>query len=81
MSGTPQQNEIAERRNHMLLDMMDVCLLIPHYLSACGGKALKTTGYILNQVPSKFVLKTPYELCHRRNLVFVTSMFGAIRWK
>ena len=26
------------------------------------GKALKTTTYILNQVPSKFVPKTLYEL-------------------
>ena len=26
------------------------------------GEALKIASYILNQVPSKFVLKTPYEL-------------------
>ena len=26
------------------------------------GEALKTTAYILNQVPSKYVPKTPYEL-------------------
>ena len=36
--GTPQQNGIAERRNHTLLDLCDVCLLIPHYLNSCGVK-------------------------------------------
>ena len=62
MLGTPQQNGIAEMRNHTLLDMVR-CMLInsslPEFL---WGKALKTTAYILNQVPSKFVPKTPYEL-------------------
>ena len=27
------------------------------------GEALRTAAYFLNQVPSKSVLKTPYELC------------------
>ena len=39
----------------------DVCLLIHHYLSSCGGETLKTTAYIVNQVPSKSASKTPYE--------------------
>ena len=33
--------------------------LLPEFL---WGEALKTTAYILNQVPSKSVPKTPYEL-------------------
>ena len=33
--------------------------LLPEFL---WGEASKTVVYILNQVPSKFVLKTPYEL-------------------
>ena len=45
------------------------------------GEALKTTTYILNQVPSKPIPKTPYELWSQRSLVFVTSMFEATRWK
>ena len=61
MSGTPQQNGIVERRNHMLLDMVR-CMLVssslPEFLWA---EALKTATYILNQVPSKSVSKTPYE--------------------
>ncbi|KAL6316403.1 hypothetical protein AAG906_018106 [Vitis piasezkii] len=62
MPGTPQQNGIAERRNHTLLDMVR-CMLsnssLPEFL---WGEALRTATYILNQVPSKYVPKTPYEL-------------------
>ena len=62
MSGTPQQNGVAERRNRTLLDMVR-CMLsnssLPEFL---WGEALRTAAYILNQVPSKSVPKTPYEL-------------------
>ena len=60
--GTPQQNRIGERRNRTLLDMVQ-CMLInsslPEFL---WGEALKTTAYILNQVSSKSIPKTPYEI-------------------
>ena len=62
MFGTPQQNGIVERRNHTLLDMVQCMLvnsLLPEFLR---DKSLKTATYILNQVPSKFVPKTPFEL-------------------
>ena len=62
MSGTPQQNGIAERRNHTLLDMVRWMLFnssLPEFL---WGEAFKTETYILNQVSSKYVPKTPYEL-------------------
>ena len=62
MSGTLQKNGIAERRNRTLLDMVR-CMLVnssqPEFL---WGEALKTAAYILNQVLSKSVHKTPYEL-------------------
>ena len=62
MLGTTQQNGIVEMRNRTLLDMVR-CMLVnsslPEFL---WGEDLKTAAYILNQVPSKFVLKTPYEL-------------------
>ncbi|KAJ9709896.1 hypothetical protein PVL29_001400 [Vitis rotundifolia] len=62
MPGTPQQNGVAERRNRTLLDIVR-CMLsnssLPEFL---WGEALRTAAYILNQVPSKFVPKTPYEL-------------------
>ena len=51
MSGTPQQNEITERENRTLLDMVR-CMLVnsslPEFL---WGKALKTATYILNKLP------------------------------
>ena len=30
------------------------------------GEALKTSTYILNQMPSKSIPKTPYELCSQK---------------
>ena len=46
----------------MLLDMVR-CMLVSSSLPGfLWGEALKTTAYILNQVPSKCISKTPYEL-------------------
>ncbi|KAL6319836.1 hypothetical protein AAG906_036904 [Vitis piasezkii] len=62
MPGTLSQNDIAERRNRTLKNM--VRSIINHYslLESLLGEALKTVVYILNRVPSKVVAKTPYEL-------------------
>ena len=62
MLGTPQQIGIAERRNRTLLDMVRCMLVNSSLLEFLWGEALKTTAYILNQVPSKSVSKTPYKL-------------------
>ncbi|KAL5553643.1 hypothetical protein UlMin_041044 [Ulmus minor] len=62
MPSTPKQNGIAERRNRTLLDMMRCMLINSTLLEFLWGEALKTTAYVLNQVPSKAVPKTPYEL-------------------
>ena len=56
--GTPQQNGITKKRNHMFLDML-VNSSLPEFL---WGEVLKTKTYILNQMPSKSIPKTPYEL-------------------
>ena len=62
MSDTPQKNGIAERRNLMLLDVVQ-CILVSSLLHEfLWGEALKIPSYILNQVLSKSVPKTPYEL-------------------
>ena len=70
MSGTPQHNGIAKRRNRTLLDMVQ-CMLVnfslPEFL---WGEALKTVGYILNEVPSKSVPKTTYELWSQKKPSF-----------
>ena len=62
MSGTPQHNGIAKRRNRTLLDM--VCSMLVNYslLDYLWGEALRATTYILNQVSSKYVPKTHFEL-------------------
>ena len=62
MPGTPEQNGVAERRNHTLIDMVRSMMsnsTLPEFL---WGEALKTAVYILNHVPSKAIPKTLYEL-------------------
>nr|GEU40155.1 zinc finger, CCHC-type [Tanacetum cinerariifolium] len=49
---TPQHNEVSERRNRTLLDMVQ------------WDYALETAARILNMVPTKKVDKTPYEIWH-----------------
>ena len=66
MPGSPEQNGVAERRNHTLKDMMRSMLSgfnLPEYL---WGEAIKTANYILNRVPRKSVPKTPFELWTNR---------------
>ena len=62
MSGTPRQNGIEERRNHTLLDRVRCMLVNSSLPKFLWGEFLKPAAYILNQMPSKFVPKTPYEL-------------------
>ncbi|RVW71052.1 Retrovirus-related Pol polyprotein from transposon TNT 1-94 [Vitis vinifera] len=62
MPGSPDQNGVAERRNRTLLDMVRSMLSsskLPRFL---WTKALKTTMYILNRIPTKVVPKMPFEL-------------------
>ena len=55
-------NGVVERRNRMLKDM--VRSMISHYNlpKSLWGEALKIVVYILNRVPTKAIVKTPYEL-------------------
>ena len=62
MPDTPQQNGIAERRNRTLLNMVRCMLVSSSLPEFLWGEALKTATYILNQMPSKSIPKTPYEL-------------------
>jgi len=59
---TPQQNGVAERRNHTLLEMVRCMLSHSSLPDFFWGDALRTIVYILNQVPNKSVSKTPNEL-------------------
>ncbi|KAI3703897.1 hypothetical protein L1987_74093 [Smallanthus sonchifolius] len=62
MSGTPQQNGVAERRNRTLMNMVRSMLANSGLPSFLWTEALKAAVHILNRVPSKSVPKTPYEL-------------------
>ena len=62
MTGSLDQNGVAERRNQTLMDMersMRSNTKLPQYL---WTKPLKMAMYILNRVPTKVVPKTPFEL-------------------
>jgi hypothetical protein len=62
MSGDPQHNGVAERRNRTLMDMVRNMLSYSMLSISLWMEALKTVAHILNQVPSKSVPKTSYEL-------------------
>ena len=62
MSGTPQQNGVAERRNRTLMEMVRSMMSYSSIPISLWGEALKTAMYILNRVPSKAVPNTPFEL-------------------
>nr|GEZ75695.1 zinc finger, CCHC-type [Tanacetum cinerariifolium] len=58
---TPQQNGIAERKYRTLMDMVNSMMSHSGLSSGYWGEALLTACYILNRVPSKRIIKTPYE--------------------
>jgi len=62
MPGSPDQNGVAERRNRTLIEMVRSMRSNTKLPSSLWVDALKTAAYILNRVPSKAVLKTPFEL-------------------
>ena len=55
-------NGVSERRNRTLKDMVRSMISHSTLPESLWGEALKTTTYILNRVPTKTVVKTPYEL-------------------
>ena len=59
---TPQQNGVFERRNRTLLDMVRSMMSYASLPNSFWGFAVETAVYILNNVPSKSVSETPYEL-------------------
>ncbi|GAB2275362.1 hypothetical protein Dimus_039127 [Dionaea muscipula] len=62
MSGSPSMNDVAERRNQTLKDMVRSMISHSTLPESLWGEALKRTAYLLNRVPTKAVTKTPYEL-------------------
>ena len=62
MPGTPQQNHVAERKSRTHMDMVRSMLSNSHLSLFLWSEVLKTVMYVLNRIPSKAVLKTPFEL-------------------
>jgi hypothetical protein len=57
-----RQNGVVERRNRTLMDMVRSMISYSTLPLGLWMKALKTVIHVLNRVPSKSVVKTPYEL-------------------
>ena len=55
--GSPHQNDVAERRNNTLIDMVRSMISKSSLPLSLWSEALKTTVYILNRVPLRQFLK------------------------
>jgi len=58
---TPQHNELAERKNRTLVNMVNVMLLNAKFPNNLWGEALFTACHIHNRVLSKKLNVSPYE--------------------
>nr|GEU30508.1 hypothetical protein [Tanacetum cinerariifolium] len=63
---TPQHNDVSERRNHTLLDMVRSMMNLTTLPLSFWDYTLESATCILNMVPTKKVDKTPYELCYEK---------------
>jgi transposase InsO family protein len=64
--GTPQRNSVFERCNRTFLDMVRSMMSQSDLPLSFWGYALETAAFTLNRVPSKSVVKTPYEIWTRK---------------
>ena len=62
MSGEPQQNGVAERRNRTLMDMVRSMLSHASLPVSLWMEALKTAAHVLNLAPTKAAPNTPYKM-------------------
>ena len=63
--GTRQRNDVSERRNRTLLDMVRSMMSLTDLPLSFWGYALETAAFTLNRAPSKSIEMTPYELWFR----------------
>ncbi|GJY15874.1 retrovirus-related pol polyprotein from transposon TNT 1-94 [Tanacetum coccineum] len=63
-SYTPQHNEVFERRNRTLLDMVQSMMNLTTFLKSFWGYVLEFAARTLNMVPTKKVKRTRYEIWH-----------------
>ncbi|GJS90004.1 zinc finger, CCHC-type containing protein [Tanacetum coccineum] len=69
----PQQNGISERKNRVLKEMVNFMLSYSGLSQGLWGEAMLTACYLLNRVPNKRNMITPYELWTKRkpNLTYL----------
>ncbi|KRX59296.1 Retrovirus-related Pol polyprotein from transposon TNT 1-94 [Trichinella sp. T9] len=58
----PQQNGVAERKNRALVEMVKCMLTYAKLPERFWGEAVCTAAYLQNQLPSRSISKTPFEL-------------------
>ncbi|GJY88723.1 zinc finger, CCHC-type containing protein, partial [Tanacetum coccineum] len=63
---TPQKNGISERKNRVLKEMVNSMLSYSGLNQGFWGEAMLTTCCLLNRVPTKRNMITPYELLTKR---------------
>ncbi|GJW50379.1 zinc finger, CCHC-type containing protein [Tanacetum coccineum] len=63
---TPQQNDVAERKNKALKEMGNSMLSYSGLSEGFWGEAMLTACYLLNRVPNKRNKTTPYELWYKK---------------
>jgi len=77
MPHTPQQNGVAQRRKHTLLDMVKSMMAQANLPISFGRDALLTATYILNCVPSKSVSTMSYRMVE--NLDWIICAHGVLQ--
>ena len=60
--GTPQHNDVSERHNRTLLDIVQSMMSLSDLPLPFWGYDLEMAAFTLNRAPSKSVDTTPYEL-------------------
>ncbi|TYK05724.1 gag/pol protein [Cucumis melo var. makuwa] len=64
--GISQQNDVSERKNRTLLDMVCSMMNYAQWSSSFWEYVVEIAVHILNNVPSKSVSETPFELWRGR---------------
>ncbi|URE04495.1 hypothetical protein MUK42_34010 [Musa troglodytarum] len=68
MGNGAKLNGVLERRNRTLLDMVRSMMCFTDLPISFWGYALETAAYLLNRIPTKSVMSTPYEIWNRKKL-------------
>jgi len=63
---SPQSNGITKRKNRTLKEMMNALLISSGLPDNFWGEAILSANHILNKIPQKKTLKSPYELWKNR---------------